>query len=617
MKYAVAQVTVGLPVEGPFDYSIPESLSQGISVGKRVVVSFGKTKRVGFIVGLSQKSKFKFLKPILSLLDVTPLLGPSHLLLAKQMAEYYFCSWGEAIELSLPVALRKPKPTEMIGGENPPVVSKEKEIILLRGQDQNKTWAFVLENIQKTLLNKKGIILLVPENWLLDDAVRVLKENLTEEIVVLDRASTPKAELEKWTKIKEGKVKVAVGVRSTIFAPVVNLGLIVIMDENNAAYKQDQSPFYHVSQIAFMRSDIENADILFVSRVPSVEMLYQASKEKIRFVDLSAQNLPLTPVQVVDMSAFNPRKTSLISFPLRAAIEKILSKKGKTVLFMNRKGFSTLIRCTKCGYTMKCRRCDTHLTYLFEEKKMICRYCQFTAAAPTICPSCNTSYLRYSGMGIEKLESEIARLFPGSKVAHFDKESAIFPQDFDILIATQAVLKMHDALSVDLIGIMQLDAELNRADFRSGQKTFALLMDFRHMAKEKLIVQTHVPDNYCLQAALKSDFDKFYKEEIKFRKELKFPPLFCFVSVGLRAVKEEIAREQIQIFHELLNEHNKGKQVEILDPQPDFIPRLRGKYRFTILLKSKSHKKMRLVLQKALKSFKRKKDVNISINVDS
>jgi len=390
--------------------------------------------------------------------------------------------------------------------------------------------------------------------------------------------------------------------------------LIILYEEENNSYKQEQSPFYHARHMAFLRSRIESSRIIFVSSAPSLELWWLAHKKEIKSVVFEAE--AAFYVQTVDMSHDYARRSSLLSFPLQGSIQKTLEAKGKIVLLMNRMGFSTRTCCHQCGYTIKCKRCDVNLTYLYHQKKMVCRHCHYTMLPPSACPECHSSYLRFTGMGIEKLESEVSRLFPQARVGRFDKDSRSVPLDFDILIATQAILKIKEKLSVSLVAVLRIDAELNRLDFRSGEKTFSLLAYLNQLAGEKLIIQTAVPDNYCLKAARKMDFKRFYQEEIKTRRELNFPPFRHLIAIMMRGAKENVLFEEANRIYKELKESNKKRSVEILEPQSDIIPKLRGKYRFTLLVKGKDVKGMTAFIKETLKFLKKKSGMMISVNVD-
>lgn len=614
-KPTVVKVVVGLPVEGPFDYAAGPDVGERIAVGQRVRVSFNRRNLVGYVVGTAQRSAFKKLNPILSLLDEGPVLDGPALELMRAFSVYYGCSLGEAIETYLPAALRHDKTsvncvvTSTAVGQ--PAVYRQNNI-LVHDQTRHKRWAFIIEYIKKMMAEAKNVIVLVPEVSLIDETVSLLTKAVDGAVAVLEKKTTPKKELAQWERIKRGEFRVIVGTRSAIFAPLPRLGLIVINEEENEAYKQEQSPHYHVHEVAQMRGAIESSRVMFVSSVPSAEIWEKAKKNKWERVVFQKEDR--TAVQVIDMSNYNPGKTSLLSFPLQNAIQKTLENKGKIVLFMNRRGFSTRTHCRQCGFTITCDRCNVNLSFLYSRKVMVCRHCNFERELPKICPQCQGSYLRSSGIGIEKLESEAARLYPGARISRYDSESAGFPDQADIVVTTQAVFRRHGMWTAALVAVLNFDAQMHRVDFRSGQKAFSLLVHLKHLAGEKLLVQTYMPGSYCIKAIQTTSFDIFYREELKLRKELDLPPYRHLVALGLRGKNENVVFDLSKDLFRRLQEKKVG-HVEVFDPHPDINPKLRDQYRFTILLKGRSVKSILSVVKSAFKGFK-KKNVIMTVNVD-
>ncbi|OGX40847.1 MAG: primosomal protein N' [Omnitrophica WOR_2 bacterium RIFCSPLOWO2_12_FULL_50_9] len=613
MNKRIAQVIVGLPVEGPFDYSVGKSLRDRIAVGQRVRMVFNRRPSIGVVVRFQKNSPFKPLNPVLSILDDYPSLDEKALKLTRAFGRYYGCSWGEAAQTWLPTALRKAKELQWTPcGEDKAEAPLGKKVILLHDKSPDKRWPFILETIRKVWEAKRRVIFLVPEASLIESVLQRLKE-VSCPVIVLDKKMRSSRELEQWIKVKEGRATVVVGTRSAVFAPVSSLGLIVIYQEEHAAYKQEQSPHYRAQTIAQMRSQSEGCSLLYVSSAPSAETWHKAKKE--RWTKITYEPDRLSEMQPVDMTNYNPQRTSILSFPLQSAIQETLTAQGKVVLFMNRKGFSTQTRCPQCGWTLKCPRCDVNLTYLYVSKRMVCRHCSFKTELPGFCPHCPGSYLRSSGTGIEKLESEAARLYPHARISRYDRQTAEFPREADVVIATQAVLKGQGAFPVDLMAVVNFDAELHHMDFRSAQKAFALLVHLRQFAVRKLLVQTRMIDNYCLRAVLKGDFDGFYRKELKFRQELGFPPYKHLAAVGLRGSDEERVFEQAKDLYARL-EKRKPQGIDVLDPHPDVNPKLRDKYRFTILLKGLSVKDILAYATPVIKDFKRRHSTLITLNVD-
>jgi primosomal protein N' (replication factor Y) len=530
----------------------------------------------------------------------------------KELAQYYGCSWGEAIETSLPDLLRKKSPQEF----NKPVKATSENpkphVKLVHDKGQTKRWPYLADLIRKTLEQQQGVIVLVPEVAALAKLQSIFQQHQLPAPAVIDKRLSDKEEFKHWVSIKESQSRLAIGTRSAIFAPVAALGLIIILEEENSAYRQEQSPSYHVREVAQMRSQVEGCQVVFVGSTPSAEIWAQARRKNTR-VTLDAERIGA--LQIIDMSNYKPRKRSFISFPLQNYLQKTLNERGKVILFLNRKGFSTSTRCNQCGHVMKCPRCDVSLTYLFSRKQLVCHLCGEAAAVPTHCPKCNSAYMRSLGTGIEKIESELARVFPYVQIARFDKDTDQLPQNANIIIATQAIVKHLDKIAVDLIGILEIDAELNRPDFRSAQRVFSLLIHFRQAAKDKVVVQTFNPSNYAIKAANKFNFNSFYKEELALRKELGFPPFAHLIEVGLRGPEETAVFEQAKKLYEKLLPYKKDS-CEVLEPQPDLQPKLRDKYRFTIMVKTKKTTQLLKSIKSALKGFSRKKNVVITINLD-
>jgi len=618
MSFKIAQVVVGLPVEGPFDYSIPAELADKVAAGQRARVLFNRRQRLGIVVGFKAKSPFKRLNPVLSCLDNLPALDEKALAFTKELSAYYACSWGEAIETWLPPALRTTRPLEW----TPPVSGVKPEsppaAILLHDKSLDKRWPLILDMVRKTLDANRSVVFLVPEAAMVDFVVAHLAKAVSVPIVVLDKKASASKELESWLAVREGKVRILVGTRSAIFAPAAHLGLIVIYEEENTAYKQEQTPHYDARTLARIRAGVEQCSVLYVSSAPSAETWFHFLKEQTRkekWQKITCEAERSSAIQIVDMTNYNPQRTSILSFPLQNAIRDTLAQQGKVVLLMNRKGFTTRTHCQQCGFTVKCERCNVNLTYLYSRKVMVCRHCNFKTELPKICPQCRGGYLRSSGTGTEKLESEVARLYPQARVGRFDTNSKNFPRQADIVITTKAVLREREALDTSLVAVINFDAELHHLDFRCGHHAFALLVRLRQMASQKLLVQTRMMDNYALQSVRENDLDGFYKKELSLRKELGFPPYRHLVSIGLRGVNEDFVFEQAkELFARLEKDHS--PKVEISDPHPDVNPKLRDKYRFTILLKGPSVKRILAFIKKALKDFAKKRNMIVTINVD-
>jgi len=612
MNYSIAQVVVGLPIDGPFDYLIPNNLRGQVSVGQRVDVPFGRRRLVGFVTNLKASSRYKKLKAIHAVLDENTLLTKGDLEFYKRFAQYYGCPLGEAITTGLPRALRSTKPQEICELTNDRPATTP-QVVLCHDKGYDKRWPFIIEAMKKVLADGGNVIFLVPEKYLLEKVHDILARQIDAKVIMLNKKMSPKQEVQQWCDLRKGDGRIVVGSRSTVFAPLAHLGLIVVYAESYYGYKEDQSPFYHVREVALMRSGITGCDVLFVDSTPSEEVWHAAKKGKIQKVTLEGQ--PSPEVKIVDLANYKRRRQILLSFPLQNSIQDVLSRGGKVLLFYNRRGFSTMIKCNQCGYSVRCPRCDVSLIYLYSQGKLVCPLCQHKQDLPNMCPACQKAYLRYMGLGIEKMESELARILPQARINRFDKETATLDKGADIIIATQSVFKVIDQNVWNIIGVLDIDNQLNHVDFRIGHRVFSLLVRLRQAAKEKLFIQSFHPDHYAFKAVSVGDFDKFYRQEFKFRKDCQLPPFYQMAAIGLRGPKKEAVFEQARAVYEQLSQMRIGK-MEISDPQPDFVPKLRDKYRFIIMVKDKTLKKSLPLIKAAVAQVKKKAGIITTINVD-
>lgn len=613
MSKQIAQVVVGLPVEGPFDYSIRESDRKNIAVGSRVLVPFSFRSLVGYVVALKSSSRIRKIKPLTALLDDHPALDAQALALAREFSRYYACSLGEAIEAGLPSALRRKKEINWpaVPGSKKP--AGKQDVLLCHDQGAQARWPFLRDKVKEQIEAGRSVLVLVPEISQIAMVEEQIAGPLECSTAVLDKKLSAARELENWRKVKQAEARLIIGTRSAVFAPAADLGLIVVCEEENTAFKQEQSPFYHVREVALMRQKTQKASLVFVSSAPTAELWWALKKKKGGIVSLPPEHL--SDLQVIDLTNYKKRAKASLAYPLQSAVQKTLNENGKVVLFLNKKGFSSSTRCNQCGYTVKCERCDVNMVYLYAKKNMICPLCSTTMDMPKVCPQCSSAYLRSLGGGIEKLESNTARFFPGARIAKCDSDTTTALPNAEIYVATQAILKELPKLKADLIAVLDADAELNRSDFRASQKVFSLLMHLRQSAQKKVMVQTNQPGDYCLQAAARGDFKKFYSQELKFRRELGFPPFKHLVAVMLRGKSEETVLEQAKELFLTLREKTPA-QIEVMDPQPDLLPKLRDKYRYTIMIKGKKLPLILATVQSCLKEFKKRKGLIVTVNVD-
>ncbi|MHB8154839.1 MAG: replication restart helicase PriA [Candidatus Omnitrophota bacterium] len=581
-----AKVVLGLPIEGPFDYTVPTDLGDKISEGVRVWVNFRNKKEVAYIVGLSNKTTINKLKEISSLIDAEPILGEDMLLLTRQIADYYCCSWGEAIEAALPDEIRKGKEVKQGDGSLNKVLDKENRPLsfLLQGADRMDVY---LNEIKLAVSNRESVIVIFTDINAVLKASQIIQQNLKIIPQVLYRKQ-PK-ELQAWISVKQADFSVVLGTRSSIFAPVNNLGLIIVDQEEDQVYKQEQVPHYHVREVALMRVKIESARVIFGTNSPSLESFYLVQSGQLQYQSI-ASDLAYPQVKVIDLRrlAYAERKSkTLFSKFLIDAIAVILAQKGKVLLVINRKGFATYAACQNCDVALKCPRCNINLVFHFDEDKLKCHHCNFKMDLPKICPSCNAGYIKYSGMGTERIESELARIFPQARMEE------------DIFVATSSVIK-RQKINFDLIGVLAIDNSLNREDFRAAEKTFNLLMGLTSLTSKTIIIQSANANHHCFQALIKNDPGLFYKEELKQRKQLNFAPFKHMILVRLRGQSLEKVKQAASGLFEKLNTI-KTNSLKMLSLNPGQPAQLRGNFYYQILMRASSVEKASHFLKLHLK----------------
>ena len=609
-----AKVVLGLPIDGPFDYFVPADLENKISVGVRVWVNFRNKKEVAYVVGLSNKTKIKIIKDISAVIDTAAVLDEQMLLLTKSLAEYYCCSWGEAIEAALPDELRKGKIDLTPILENRPLLAVRQVIpvsgkidltpVFLQGQERMPAY---LREIKETWALKRSAIVLFSDIHEAQRAKELIEKDLGIDVFLTFRKQ-PK-ELEIWEKIRQAQCCVVVGTRSSIFSPVNNLGLIIIDQEQDQVYKQEQVPHYHARQVGLMRAEICGSKIVLGSRISSLESFYLAQKDKLKIEVIPAKTA-YPEIKVIDarrLSYAERKSKAIFSKFLADAIYTTLSEKGKVLLFIERKGFATSAACHNCGVALKCPRCNINLVFHFDEDKLKCHHCNFKMEVPKICPSCNTGYIKYSGIGTEKVESELAKIFPQAKVKIFGEENRSDPNlenrsvpgFADVFVATSSVVK-HQGLNFDLIGVIAIDNSLNRVDFRAAEKTFALLTGLAGLTSKKMIIQSANANHHCFQALIKNDPQLFLKEELKARKQLNLAPYKHMILIKLRGANLEKVKKTSQDLFERLNQI-KTSSMKMLSLNPAQPAKLRGNFYYQILMRASSAQKVSHFLRLHLK----------------
>jgi primosomal protein N' (replication factor Y) len=472
--------------------------------------------------------------------------------------------------------------------------------------------------VEAALARGRGAILLVPEIGLTPMLVRAARGRFGATVSVLHSELSTGERHDEWWRIREGEARVVVGARSAVFAPVPELGLIVVDEEHDSSYKQDESPRYHGRDVAVMRARLEACPVVLGSATPSVESTANARSGKYRELRLpqriAAQGLP--QVEIVDRRAvLRAGGEAILSPPLREALAARLARREQSLLLLNRRGYATSLLCRECGQEAMCPNCSVSLTLHRTGRLARCHYCAHEVATPETCPSCHGAYLRLTGYGTEKVAEAVAGAFPAARVERLDRDRAsrrgvlaqtlaAFEQgQLDILVGTQMIAKGHDFPRVTLVGVVDADVGLGIPDFRSAERTFQLLTQVAGRAGRgdtagEVILQTHMPDHYALVHACAQDYDAFYERELEFRRTMGYPPVAALVNLILRAADEQKGRDAVAALGATLRARAHGR-YRVLGPARAPLARLRQEHRFQILLKGQ-RKAMREAVRAAL-----------------
>ncbi|MEW6097515.1 MAG: primosomal protein N' [bacterium] len=513
---------------------------------------------------------------------------------------------------------------------------QEFKVFLLHGITGSGKTEVYLQAIDEVLKADKGAIVLVPEISLTPQTVERFKSRFGEGIAILHSKLSPGERYDQWLRIQSGAAKIVIGARSAVFAPVKNLGLIVIDEEHETTYKQyDATPRYHARDVAIMRAKFTNAVTILGTATPSLESFYNTSIGKSHYIHLPYRidNRPLAQVEIVDMKEeYKMGNRNIFSTKLKEAIKDRLDKKEQVLIFLNRRGFATFIQCRDCGVTMKCPNCEITLTYHFVDKMLKCHYCNFQKVAPQSCPKCHGLQIRYFGTGTQKVEGELQKLFPKARISRMDLDttthkmahdkilSSFKSQGIDILVGTQMIAKGLDFPNVTLVGVVSADVGLNIPDFRASERTFALLTQVagragRGQIPGLVIIQTYNPEHPTILSAKTQDYNAFYSQEITFRKELNYPPFTHLSNIIIKGKDEEETIKLAQNIGSNLRITTQDNTIIILGPAPCPLTKIKEEYRWQILLKG-NPKAIRQLLKSALEQTTIPKHLKVSIDVD-
>ncbi len=725
-----AEVVVNAPIGKTLHYSVPETLSADIEVGKRLKVPLGNRVVSGYCVGLTDSPSDispKRIKDVVEVQDGRLAMDPAMLRLTWQISQRYQCPWGDAIEAVLPAAVKRGYRTKVVkvlrlarkrdeieaelpalskrapkqgralrilleteegmpvrelsrfsgcgpssiraligrklvesyelspredvpAGRRAPrspelvfTLTKEQQdaldlvkaklaedrfgVVLLQGVTSSGKTEVYLRAMREVVRKGLGAIVLVPEVSLTPQTIERFSERF-DNVSVLHSYLTGAEHHAQWQAVRDGTSGVVIGARSAVFAPVKKLGLIVIDEEHESTYKQDTAPRYHARDVAIMRAREEGAVVILGSATPSLESYFKAVDGEYGRAVLSKRvgDRPLPPVEVVDMKQeFHVgRYTRLLSHPLEHSMHRSLSRGEQVILFLNKRGFSPFVSCQRCGYVLRCDRCDITLTYHKRHHVALCHYCYKEVHPPEECPDCKGSKMNYFGLGTERIEDEIRKHFPEYKTMRMDSDTmkgrdaherafrALKNGDIDVLIGTQMIAKGFDFPNVTVVGVISADTILNFPDFRACERTFQLLSQVagrtgRGPKGGRVIIQSFNPNQYSILAAAKHDYEGFADRELGYRRSLGYPPFGVMARMVFRGRNENAVEKRALHVAKALGDacgSNGQTRTKVLGPAPAPVSRIKDNYRWHLTLKAPSHKVLSDVLKRGLGDIK-------------
>ena len=638
---AVARIVFNLPLAGPFDYRIPPELFGRVRVGARVAAPFGRRRLIGYVTALARTSDIPAprLRTFTRLIDAQPWCTPDLLRLAGWLSATCGVDLGEALATIMPARLPvwtpAAAPDEAGAAVNaaPPALvqpildalhaGRHRVVMLEAGPESRTAWCAAL--VDDVAAAGGGVLWLVPEI----SAARALADAMGNRwgvgrLAVLHGRTPPRQRAAAYANIRAGVVRVLIGTRSALFAPWPALRLIIVDEEQDASHKHPEMPAYHARTVAIERGRRHRAVVVLASATPSLDTWHAAATRRYAVVRMP----PSTPpprVDIVDVRHQRHRPV-IFSVILEEALRRTLEHRGQALLLLNRRGFATWVHCKTCQMVLRCPSCGAALVYHFARKTLICHACSTQQPAPELCPRCHERYLRYQGLGTEKVVSETCRLFPQARVARLDLDAAqesphrlarvaedLVQQRLDVLVGTQLVMKLPAHIRVPLVGVISADTALHVPDFRAGEHTFALLSSARARATERLIIQTANPRHPAIQAVQRGDAERFYREELRARRTLGLPPCRQLIRLLITDGGEELVMRHATALGAALD----AAGAAVIGPAPVIGAHQRwGQHAWQVLLKGTRLAPMLALVRKVIGPQRRFQGVGVRIDVD-
>lgn len=631
---------------------------ENILPGMRVEVYFGKKnarKMTAYVIRTfdTLPKNFNFpeseIKPILKILDSDIIFTQEQIELAHWISKYYICTWGEALANMLPSAKKESSSSgfsfeydessfikhelseEQETAVNQILSKQDNTLHYLYGSTGSGKTEVFLSVAERILAQDKGIIYLVPEIGLTHQVIEAVTKRFGSTVAVLHSGLTPQKKLNQWRRILNREARVVIGARSGVFAPMPDLGLIIIDEEHDGSYKSDKTPRYHARQVAMYRCAKLKIPLIMGSATPSAESYHFMTTGLIEKHTLTKRLAGGKTPDIDVINLANYQMDGAISPILEQEIRTTLEEGRQTILFLNRRGFTHYFRCHSCGFELKCKNCSVPLTYHKTQKILRCHYCGWQIPMPTACPECDSLDVSYSGFGTEFIEDEVSRKFPSAKIQRIDTDTLSNKNELekcltdfkngniDILLGTQMVAKGLNFPNLKLVGIINADTALHLPDFRSAERAFSLIVQVagrtgRFFPDGKVILQTYNPYSSSIAFACKNDIDGFYKYELEEREILDFPPFSRLIRLVFRSSIENISKQSAASAAELLSQE--AQNFSILGPVECPLSKIAANYRYQVLLKGNDITSMQKAVANLMWNYKTPQGIYIEVDVD-
>jgi primosomal protein N' (replication factor Y) len=698
------QVAFPIPVEGEFTYIVPDSVAGNVVLGSHVLASLGRRRLSGFVVGFEPREDLKGVKPLEGLVRPEPVFDAPMLELGRRVAERYLSPLGEILAAAYPGhADKRPRaassqlllgtgpagPEQRISGAEPaapdddvvslfsslvePLRPEGRRVFVLASADSEREKLYP-HLAKSTLKNGGSLLILVPEVATSVSLVEALKAEFGARTSLFHSTLRISERKRIWESCRAGRLGVVVGTRSAVFLPLRNLRLIVVEDEHAQPYKQEETPRYNGRDVALMRAELESIPIVLASATPLVETYYALERKEYRLLARepattdsrqpsqlpeagsgveSSSEVARPAITVVDMRDRGNAVPGADEFSsqLVKAIQRCLDDKRKVLLFLNRRGFSTYVQCQDCGRVETCPSCGLPLVLHSDQGVLLCHHCGYTAHAPSSCQGCKGVRFRYGGAGIEKVQTQLRKIFPAARLSRMDLDSVRTREEamkvagtfargeVDILVGTLMVMKGFDFGEISLVGVLHAESQLNIPDLRSGERAFELLTEAVALAGgpgREVIIQTLNPDHHSVLAVASGNSNMFYEQELKQRKELAYPPFSTLVAVHVSGPKEPQVLKVVKMLRSAAasvvsglekqgqqmpaaREVRQGQLIQVLGPSPAFPAKSHGRYRWRMSIRGENRQAVSKAARDILAKLGGKHDVGgvtVSLDVD-